>query len=125
GVTVILTTHYIQEAEELADRIGVINHGELVLVEEKSALMQKLGKKELSLELVEPIEKVPDALARYRLELSADRMALVYRFDSDGERSQITSLLKALEEAGIAFRDLKTRQSSLEEIFVSLVREKP
>ena len=125
GVTIILTTHYIQEAEELADRIGVINHGELVLVEEKSALMQKLGKKELSLELVERLERIPDALARFRLELSQDHMALVYRFDADGERGQITSLLKALEEASIAFRDLKTRQSSLEEIFVSLVERKP
>jgi ABC-2 type transport system ATP-binding protein len=125
GVTVILTTHYIQEAEELADRIGVINGGELVIVEEKNALMQKLGKKELSLELAERLEKLPEALSPYKLELSADGTKLVYRFDADGERTRIPSLLKALEEAGIAFRDLQTRQSSLEEIFVSLVHKKP
>ncbi|HEX6274517.1 MAG TPA: ABC transporter ATP-binding protein [Polyangiaceae bacterium] len=124
GVTVILTTHYIQEAEELADRIGVINGGELVLVEDKNVLMQKLGKKELSLDLAEPLERVPDALAPYRLELAAGGTKLVYRFESDGGRTQITALLKALEEAGIAFRDLQTRQSSLEEIFVSLVHKK-
>jgi ABC-2 type transport system ATP-binding protein len=125
GVTVILTTHYIQEAEELADRIGVINGGELVLVEEKNALMQKLGKKELSLELAEKLEQVPGSLAPYHLELTADGTKLVYRFEADGARTQITSLLKALDEAGIAFRDLQTRQSSLEEIFVSLVHKKP
>jgi ABC-2 type transport system ATP-binding protein len=124
GVTVILTTHYIQEAEELADRIGVINGGELVIVEEKNALMQKLGKKELSLELAERLDKLPEALSPYQLELSADGTKLVYRFDADGERTRIPSLLKALEEAGIAFRDLQTRQSSLEEIFVSLVHKK-
>jgi ABC-2 type transport system ATP-binding protein len=122
GVTVILTTHYIQEAEELADRIGVINHGELVLVEEKAKLMQKLGRKELTLELAEHLEAIPPTLAAYRLELSPDGTKLVYKFDSDGERTRITTLLKALEEAGIAFRDLQTRQSSLEDIFVSLVR---
>jgi ABC-2 type transport system ATP-binding protein len=125
GVTVILTTHYIQEAEELADRIGVIDGGKLVVVEEKSALMQKLGKKELSLELAERLEKVPDALAPYRLELSSDGLKLVYRFDADGERARITRLLRTLEETGIVFRDLHTRQSSLEEIFVSLVGKKP
>jgi ABC-2 type transport system ATP-binding protein len=124
GVTVILTTHYIQEAEELADRIGVINHGELVLVEEKAKLMQKLGRKELSLELTERLQAIPAALAPYRLELSPDGTKLVYTFDSDGERTRITSLLKALEEARIAFRDIQTRQSSLEDIFVSLVQKK-
>jgi ABC-2 type transport system ATP-binding protein len=124
GVTVILTTHYIQEAEELADRIGVINGGELVLVEEKTALMEKLGKKELLLELPERLEKVPDALASYRLELSPDGTKLVYRFEADGERTRITSLLNALEQAGVCFRDLQTRQSSLEEIFVNLVHKK-
>jgi ABC-2 type transport system ATP-binding protein len=124
GVTVILTTHYIQEAEELADRIGVINGGELVLVEEKSALMQKLGKKELSLELSERLEAIPSALTSFNLELSKDGTKLVYRFDSDGERARITALLKALEENRIAFRDLATRQTSLEEIFVDLVRKK-
>jgi ABC-2 type transport system ATP-binding protein len=125
GVTVILTTHYIQEAEELADRIGVINGGELVLVEDKATLMQKLGKKELSLELTERLERVPDALAPYRLELGADGTKLVYRFDADGERSQIAAVLRALDDAGVAFRDLQTRQSSLEEIFVNLVHKKP
>jgi ABC-2 type transport system ATP-binding protein len=125
GVTIILTTHYIQEAEELADRIGVINGGELVLVEDKQTLMTKLGKKELSLELTERLETVPEALAPYRLELAASGTKLVYRFDADGERTQITRFLKALDEAGIAFRDLQTRQSSLEEIFVSLVHNKP
>jgi ABC-2 type transport system ATP-binding protein len=123
GVTVILTTHYIQEAEELADRIGVINGGELVLVEDKQVLMQKLGKKELSLELAERLERVPEALKSYGLELANDGTRLVYRFDSDAERARITALLKALEEKGIAFRDLATRQSSLEEIFVSLVHK--
>jgi len=122
GVTIILTTHYIQEAEELADRIGVINRGELVLVEEKAKLMQKLGKRELTLELAEKLEAIPPALAPYQLELSPDGTKLVYKFDSEGERTRITALLKALEEAGIAFRDLQTRQSSLEDIFVSLVR---
>jgi ABC-2 type transport system ATP-binding protein len=123
GVTVILTTHYIQEAEELADRIGVINGGELVLVEDKQVLMQKLGKKELSLELAERLERVPEALKSYGLELANDGTRLVYRFDSDAERARITALLKALEETGVAFRDLATRQSSLEEIFVSLVHK--
>jgi ABC-2 type transport system ATP-binding protein len=125
GVTVILTTHYIQEAEDLADRIGVINGGELVLVEEKSALMQKLGKKELSLELSERLQGIPEALAPFRLELSPEGTKLVYRFDADGERGRITALLKTLEENGISFRDLVTRQTSLEEIFVDLVRKKP
>ena len=124
GVTVILTTHYIQEAEELADRIGVINGGELVLVEEKRALMQKLGKKELSLELSERLERIPDALAPFHLQLSPEGTKLVYRFEADGERARITALLKVLEENRIAFRDLATRQTSLEEIFVDLVRKK-
>jgi ABC-2 type transport system ATP-binding protein len=122
GVTVILTTHYIQEAEEMADRIGVINHGELILVEDKQTLMQKLGRKQLMLELKDKIERVPEALEAYRLELSPTGTELVYTFDGKSERTRITSLLRSLDEAGITFTDLRTRESSLEEIFVDLVR---
>jgi len=121
GVTIILTTHYIDEAEEMADRIGVINHGELILVEEKKELMRKLGKKQLTLELHARLEAVPPALAPYRLELGNSGSELVYTYDTQAERTGITSLLKDLGEAGIRFRDLNTKQSSLEEIFVSLV----
>ena len=122
GVTVILTTHYIQEAEEMADRIGVINGGELILVEDKQTLMQKLGRKQLTLELKEKLEHVPEALEAYRLELSSSGAELVYTFDAKSERTHITSLLRSLDEAGIEFTDLRTRESSLEEIFVDLVR---
>jgi ABC-2 type transport system ATP-binding protein len=122
GVTIILTTHYIEEAEEMADRIGVINKGEIVLVEEKAALMRKLGKKQLALSLQSPLENVPATLAAYPLELSADGMQLVYTFDTQGERTGIADLLRRLGEHGIDFRDLQTTESSLEEIFVNLVR---
>jgi ABC-2 type transport system ATP-binding protein len=122
GVTIILTTHYIDEAEELADRIGVINHGELILVEEKRALMHKLGKKQLTLELHTRLEAVPQALAPYRLELGNSGSELVYTYDTHAERTGITSLLKDLGDAGIRFKDLDTKQSSLEDIFVSLVK---
>jgi ABC-2 type transport system ATP-binding protein len=122
GVTIILTTHYIDEAEEMADRIGIMNRGELILVEEKAELMRKLGKKQLTLDLHEPIDAVPPSLAVYGLERSADGNELVYTYDTKGERTGITALLKDLAEAGIRFRDLNTTQSSLEEIFVSLVR---
>jgi ABC-2 type transport system ATP-binding protein len=122
GVTIILTTHYIEEAEEMADRIGVINKGEILLVEEKTALMQKLGKKQLTLHLQQPLAEVPADLADYRLELSADRSQLVYTFDAQGERLGIPELLHRLDEHGIHFKDLQTSESSLEEIFVSLVR---
>ena len=122
GATIILTTHYIDEAEELADRIGVINHGELILVENKDDLMRKLGKKQLLLELHEPLKDVPVALSGYNLELANDGSQLVYTYDTQAERTGITSLLKDLAEAGIRFRDLDTTQSSLEEIFVSLVK---
>ena len=124
GVTIILTTHYIEEAEEMADRIGVISHGELILVEEKKALMRKLGRKQLMLELQKPLDKVPEALSAYALELSADGEELVYSYDTQGERTGITALLSQLTEQGIRFRDLHTRESSLEEIFVSLVSER-
>ncbi|HEX8641303.1 MAG TPA: ABC transporter ATP-binding protein [Allosphingosinicella sp.] len=123
GVTIILTTHYIEEAEEMADRVGVINKGELILVEEKSALMKKLGKKELTLNLAEPLEQVPAALAVWNLSLQADGHELLYVFDANAERTGVPSLLRAMSDAGIAFKDLNTKQSSLEEIFVSLVHE--
>lgn len=122
GVTIILTTHYIEEAEEMADRIGVINKGEIILVEEKHALMQKLGKKELTLLLQRPLDAIPPALASYKLELSADKTRLVYTFDAEEERSRIAALLRELAELGIDFKDLQTKESSLEEIFVNLVR---
>ena len=122
GVTVILTTHYIEEAEEMADRIGVINHGELILVQDKHELMRKLGKKQLKLQLHEPLESVPEALSDYDLELSGEGAELVYTYDTQAERTGITLLLSALSEAGIKFKDLDTTQSSLEDIFVNLVR---
>ncbi len=123
GVTIILTTHYIEEAEEIADRVGVINNGEIILVEEKSVLMQKLGKKQLSLDLVEPLSSIPDDLAPYNLTQSDDGLKLIYSYDTRGERTGITSLLQTLHDAKIKFRDLNTDQSSLEDIFVTLVRE--
>jgi ABC-2 type transport system ATP-binding protein len=122
GVTIILTTHYIEEAEEMADRIGVINRGELILVEDKASLMQKLGRKRLTLHLQEPLASIPAALDEYGLSLSADGMTLVYVFENEGGRARITGLLRQLGDAAITFRDLETSQSSLEEIFVSLVR---
>jgi ABC-2 type transport system ATP-binding protein len=122
GVTVILTTHYIEEAEELADRVGVINNGEIVLVEDKGELMRKLGKKQLTLHLRKPLAAIPSELAGHRLTLAADGGDLIYTYDTRSERTGITSLLKDLNSAGISFRDLQTTQSSLEDIFVSLVR---
>jgi ABC-2 type transport system ATP-binding protein len=124
GVTIILTTHYIQEAEEMADRVGVINKGELVLVEEKAELMRKLGKKQLTLHLQNRLDRLPPELDAYRLELADGGSELVYTYDTQGERTGITALLADLSKAGIRFRDLQTSQSSLEEIFVSLVRER-
>ena len=124
GVTIILTTHYIEEAEEMADRIGVINRGELILVEEKAELMRKLGKKQLTLHLARKLEAVPEVLARHRLTLAGDGSELVYTYDTQGERTGITALLKDLNLAGIRFRDLNTTQSSLEDIFVDLVGRK-
>ena len=121
GTTIILTTHYIEEAEEMADRIGVINKGELILVEEKNVLMRKLGKKELKLQLTEPIDAVPGALADWNLQLSDDGATVTYEFDAKAERTGIPSLLTAMRDAGIAFKDLDTKQSSLEDIFVNLI----
>jgi len=123
GVTIILTTHYIEEAEEMADRIGVINRGEIILVEDKQALMQKLGKKQLTLYLQSPLAALPPALADDRLALSADGSELVYTFDSQVEHSSIPELLRRLGEHGIEYKDLQSSQSSLEDIFVSLVRQ--
>ena len=122
GVTIILTTHYIEEAEQMADRIGVISKGELILVEDKAALMQKLGKRQLKLQLKSPLARIPEALAGRALELSADGRELVYTFDTQGTETGIEALLHALGEHGIAYKDLQSSESSLEEIFVSLVR---
>ena len=124
GVTIILTTHYIEEAEQMADRIGVINKGEIVLVEEKAALMEKLSKKQLILQLQSPLTEVPSELAAYHLEPSDDGNKLVFTFDAQREKSTIAPLLRKLGELGIEFKDLQTQESSLEEIFVSLVRSR-
>jgi ABC-2 type transport system ATP-binding protein len=124
GVTIILTTHYIEEAEEMADRVGVINKGELILVEQKSALMKKLGKKELTLNLAEPMHDIPAGLSDWNLALKADGNELLYVFDGQAERTGIPSLLGKMRDLGIGFKDLHTRQSSLEDIFVSLVHER-
>ena len=123
GVTIILTTHYIEEAEEMADRIGVINKGEIILVEDKAGLMQKLGRKRLTLQLQHKVDAIPPALAPYHLHLSDDGCEITYDYDTKGERTGITSLLGDLRNAGIRFTDLDTVQSSLEDIFVSLVRK--
>ena len=124
GVTIILTTHYIEEAEEMADRVGVISKGELILVEEKSELMKKLGRKRLTLNLAEPMAVVPEGLSEWPLELQADGHELVYEFDANAERTGVPSLLRRMSDLGIAFKDLNTRQSSLEDIFVGLVSER-
>lgn len=121
GVTIILTTHYIEEAEQMADRIGVINKGEIILVEEKVELMRKLGIKQLTLELHSSLEKIPASLKAHRLELAEDGTRLIYTYDTHAERTGITALLNDLRKAKIKFRDLNTKQSSLEEIFVNLV----
>ena len=126
GVTIILTTHYIEEAEEMADRIGVINHGELVLVEDKATLMRKLGKRQLALTLQAPLPAIPEALADLPLELSGDGSTLTYTFDvQQEERTGIASLLRRLAELGVDFKDLQSSESSLEDIFVRLVRDTP
>lgn len=124
GVTIILTTHYIEEAEEMADRIGVINKGELILVEDKAQLMRKLGRKQLTLYLQSPLQAIPSQLANRQLELAADGTQLVYTFDAQADATGIASLLRQLNEQGIDFKDLHTSESSLEEIFVSLVHQR-
>jgi ABC-2 type transport system ATP-binding protein len=123
GVTIILTTHYIEEAEEMADRIGVINKGELVLVEDKTELMHKLGKKQLTLQLVAPLAQLPSALAAYDLTLSSDGNELTYTFDAQSDRAGMATLIQDLQQLGIGFKDLHTTQSSLEDIFVGLLKE--
>jgi ABC-2 type transport system ATP-binding protein len=123
GVTIILTTHYIEEAEEMADRVGVINNGRIILVEDKAKLMQKLGKKRLTLHLQQKLDTIPEVLAPYQLTLAADGWHLSYDYDTRVERTGITSLLGDLRTAGIRFADLETQQSSLEDIFVSLVHQ--
>jgi ABC-2 type transport system ATP-binding protein len=123
GVTIILTTHYIEEAELMADRVGVINRGEIILVEDKAELMRKLGRKQLSLQLHQPLEAIPPRLAQYDLALASGGRDLVYTYDTQAGRTGITGLLDDLAAAGIAFKDLQTTQSSLEEIFVGLLRQ--
>jgi len=123
GVTIILTTHYIEEAEEMADRVGVISKGELILVEEKNVMMRKLGKKELTLSLADPLAAVPPELGEWNVTLNGDGTELHYRFDANADRTGVPSLLRRVSDLGIAFKDLSTKQSSLEDIFVSLVSE--
>ena len=122
GVTIILTTHYIEEAEEIADRVGVMNRGELLLVEGKAALMQKLGKKRLTVELREPVDRLPESMITRDLELAADGRHITYTYDIESERTGITDLLQTIKSAGLALKDLHTTQSSLEDIFVDLVK---
>ncbi len=123
GVTIILTTHYIEEAQLMADRIGVITKGEIILVEEKTELIRKLGKKQLTLQLQKPLDAIPASLQTHDLELAEDGGSLLYSYDTQGERTGITALLGDLADAGIRFRDLQTKESSLEDIFVDLVRK--
>ncbi len=123
GVTIILTTHYIDEAEEMADRIGVISKGEIILMDDKAELMRKLGRKQLTLQLQETLERIPPQLSAYNLQLSGKGSELIYTYDEQSDRSGIAALLKNLNEAGIRFKDLHTTQSSLEDIFVTLVRD--
>jgi ABC-2 type transport system ATP-binding protein len=124
GVTIVLTTHYIDEAEVMADRIGVIHNGEMILVEEKAELMRKLGKKQLTLQLHDRLDEIPAALARYQMILAADGSELIYTYDSQSEHADITALLADLDATDTGFKDLSTKQSSLEEIFVDLVKER-
>ena len=125
GVTIILTTHYIEEAEAIADRIGVISHGELLLAEDKASLMRRLGRKQMRIELQAPLKAVPESLSGYELDRAEDGCFLTYTYDTQADRTGITALLNDLNKADIRIRDVQTDQSSLEEIFVDLVREKP
>jgi ABC-2 type transport system ATP-binding protein len=125
GVTIILTTHYIEEAEEMADRIGVINKGEVILVEDKAVLMNKLGKKQLTLHLRKRLDSIPEVLAQYQLELAHEGSELIYTFDAQRDQTGIAALMRQLSELSIDFKDLQTNESSLEDIFVNLVRAKP
>lgn len=122
GVTIILTTHYIQEAQEMADRVGIINHGEIILVEEKRELMRKLGRKQLILDLQKKLDDIPEQLNGFELEMADEGRQLIYTYDTQAERTGITALLRSLNDSGIRFKDLNTTQSSLEEIFVDLVK---
>ncbi|PHR22675.1 MAG: multidrug ABC transporter ATP-binding protein [Hoeflea sp.] len=124
GVTIILTTHYIEEAEAIADRVGVIRGGELLLVEEKETLMQRMGKRQMRVELMQPLETVPESLSRYDLEYDAETQTLVYSYEANGERTGIASLFADLSAAGLVMRDVETRQSTLEDVFVGLVEDK-
>ncbi len=124
GVTIILTTHYIDEAEEMADRIGVISKGRIILVEDKAELMHKLGKKQLTLQLQDALDRIPAGLSAYKLELAGDGSEMIYTYDAQADRAGIAALLKDLAEAGIRFKDLHTTQSSLEDIFVTLVQDR-
>jgi ABC-2 type transport system ATP-binding protein len=123
GVTIILTTHYIEEAEAIADRIGIIAKGELLLVEEKAMLMARMGKKELEVQLTEPLDIIPESLAKYELAQTQNKASVIYAYDTRGERTGITQLLNDIASAGLSLRDVSTRQSSLEDIFVTLVQE--
>ena len=123
GVTIILTTHYIEEAEAIADRVGIINKGEILLVEPTRSLMRRMGHRELRIELTEPVAEIPAALAQYDLEFGADKQTLIYSYEANGERTGITSLIADIKNAGLTLRDIETKQSSLEEIFVGLVKE--
>ena len=123
GVTVILTTHYIEEAEAIADRVGVINQGEIIVVEEKKELLKKMGQKTLTIELQDEIIKIPDSLSKYDLNFGANKMSLIYTYNLKEKQTGITNLLQDIKDAGLKLRDLKTEQSNLEKIFVSLVRE--
>jgi len=123
GVTIILTTHYIEEAEAIADRVGVINKGEILLIQDKADLMAQMGRKQLKIELTAQVDTIPATLADYQLTRADDGWALVYHYDAKGERTGITTLLADLQKAGLQMKDLQTQQSSLEEIFVGLVKE--
>ena len=123
GVTIILTTHYIEEAEEIADRVGVINQGEIIIVEQKKELIKKMGHKVLSVELQEEVKDIPDSLKKYNLIIGSNKMSLAYTYNLKEKQTEITNLLQDIKDSGLKLRDLKTEQSNLEKIFVTLVRE--